>query len=140
MAIRYYKIKRKIFSHGVLKDQYVARIQVESVVTIESIAKKMEKQSSITRGDFIGMLADLEDNIFFEFEDGHPVALGHLGTFYPAIDAIAVDTPEEVKTSTILRFRTIFKASKYLKERFKKIRFVLGDNIVREVNYKRKKK
>ena len=139
MAIKYFKVLRQIFAHGILKNQYVARIQTETNFTLEMLAEMIEKKSSMSRGDIMGVLAELETTICWMLENGHPVTLGILGTFYPSIDATAVDTPQEVNISSIKRFKSIFKPSKYLKKRFKNVEFVLGDNKVREVNYKKNK-
>ena len=139
MAIKYFKVLRQIFAHGILKNQYVARIQTETNFTLEMLAEMIEKKSSMSRGDIMGVLAELETTICWMLENGHPVTLGILGTFYPSVEVMSVDTPEEVTVKTILRFKTIFKPSKYLKKRFKNVEFVLGDNKVREVNYKKNK-
>ena len=87
----------------------------------------------------MGVFAEMEEAAIFLLENGHPLELGFFGSYYPVIEAKMVDTPEEVTTKTIKRFKVIFKPSKFLKERFKKVTFVLGDNKVREVYYKKKK-
>lgn len=92
----------------------------------------------MSRGDIAGVLLEAEYIIATMILNGHPFNLGALGTFRPAIQATACDTPEEVSTKTIKRFFVLFKPSKFLKEQFKTAEFRLGDNKVREVKYKRK--
>ena len=133
MAIKYFKVLRQIFAHGILKNQYVARIQTETNFTLEMLAEMIEKKSSMSRGDIMGVLAELETTICWMLENGHPVTLGILGTFYPYIEATTVDDAESVTSKLIKRFKILFKPSTYLKNRLKKVGFVLGDNIVREV-------
>lgn len=139
MAIKYFRQKRKIVINSVSEDKYIAKIQVESKVGFEQIAEMVEKKSTISRGDLLGVFAEMEEASIFMLENGHPVDLGFFGSYYPSIEAKVVDTPEEVTTKTITRFKAIFRPSKYLKERLKNVTFVLGDNKVREVHYKKKK-
>ncbi|MDD4685259.1 MAG: hypothetical protein PHD45_08525 [Bacteroidales bacterium] len=139
MAIKYFKLKRKITTNSIPEDKYVAMIQKEPVFDLQMIAEIIEKKSSMSRGDIMGVLAELESTSCWLLEEGHPVKLGILGTFYPSIEAKAVDTAKQVVRDTIIRFKCIFKPSIYLKKRFKNVEFVLGDNKVREVNYKKNK-
>jgi len=135
MAIKYFKFKTKIFANSVTKDKYVARMQVETKIDLEKIAEIIEKRSTVSKGDIMAVLSELESTSAWLLEEGHPITLGIFGTFYPTLEATAMDTPEEVTNDTIIKFKTIFKPSKFLKKRFKNIDFILGDNRVREVNY-----
>ena len=133
MAIKYFKYKRKVFSNGEVKEKFMPQIQVESPVDFEQIADMIEKKSIMSRGDIMGVLAELEVTTCYMLENGHPVTLGLMGTFYPYIEATTVDDAQSVTSRLIKRFKIIFKPSTYLKKRLKHISFVLGDNIVREV-------
>ena len=138
MPIKFFKLKRKIIVNSVAYERYVPKMQVETIVGFEKIAEMIEKKSSMSRGDILGVLAELETTILWMLENGHPVSLGLLGTFYPAIEVQMVDSPQEVTRNLIKRFKIIFKPSKFFKERFRKVEFVLGDSEVRGVNYKKK--
>ena len=133
MAIKYFKYKRKVFSNGEVKEKFMPQIQVESPVDFEQIADMIEKKSTMSRGDIMGVLAELEITTCFMLENGHPVTLGLMGTFYPTIETESVLRAEDVTSKLIKRFRILFKPSTYLKKRLKHISFVLGDNIIREV-------
>ena len=109
------------------------QIQVESPVDFEQIADMIEKKSTMSRGDIMGVLAELEVTTCYMLENGHPVTLGLMGTFYPYIEATTVDDAQSVTSRLIKRFKIIFKPSTYLKRRFKHVGFVLGDNTIREV-------
>ena len=137
MAIKYFKLKRKFFINGELKEKYLPKIQIETKVGFEEIAEMIEKKSTVSRGDIMGVLSELETTACWMLENGHPVTLGLMGTFYPYVEAKTVDSPEEVSGKLITRFKAIFKPSAYLKKRFKVVKFVLGDNIVREVKHKK---
>ena len=138
MPIKFFKLKRKIIVNSVAYERYVPKMQVETIVGFEKIAEMIEKKSSMSRGDVLGVLAELEEIIFWLLENGHPVNLGLLGTFYPSITVKSVDSPEKITSKLITRFRILFKPSKFFKERFRKVEFVLGDSEVRGVNYKKK--
>ncbi len=133
MAIKYFKYKRKVFSNGEVKEKFMPQIQVESPVDFEQIADMIEKKSTMSRGDIMGVLAELEVTTCYMLENGHPVTLGLMGTFYPYIEATTVDDAQSVTSRLIKRFKIIFKPSTYLKRRFKHVGFVLGDNTIREV-------
>ena len=139
MPIKYFRQKRKVAINSVIVEKFIAKIQVEPKAGFELLAEIVEKKSSISRGDLLGGFAELEEAAVFLLENGHPLELDFFGSYYPVIEAKMVDTPEEVTTKTIKRFKVIFKPSKFLKERFKKVTFVLGDNKVRGVFYKKKK-
>lgn len=138
MAIRFFKLKRLVFNQGVTEVRYHPKMHPEVTVGFEDLAEMIEKKSTMSRGDVLGVLAELEVTTCYMLEKGHPVRLGILGTFYPSIETKSVDSPEKVTSKLIKRFKVIFKPSKYLKNRFKNVEFVLGDNIVRETNYKNK--
>ena len=139
MAIKYFRQKRKVAINSVTVEKFIAKIQIEPKAGFELLAEIVEKKSTVSRGDLLGVFAEMEEAAIFLLENGHPLELGFFGSYYPVIEAKMVDTPEEVTTKTIKRFKVIFKPSKFLKERFKKVTFVLGDNKVREVHYKKKK-
>ncbi len=138
MSIKFFKYKRNVFLNKELQEKYMPKMQIETVADFEMIAQMIEKKSSMSRGDILGVLAELETTILWMLENGHPVSLGLLGTFYPAIEVKMVDSPELVTRNLIKRFKIIFKPSKFFKERFKNVEFVLGDSEVRGVNYKKK--
>lgn len=133
MAIKYFKYKRKVFSNGEVKEKFMPQMQVEAPVGFEQIAEMIQQKSTMSRGDIMGVLAELEVTSCYMLENGHPVTLGILGTFYPYIEATTVDDAESVTSKLIKRFKILFKPSAYLKNRLKKVGFVLGDNVVREV-------
>ena len=138
MSIKFFKYKRNVFLNKELQEKYMPKMQIETIADFEMIAQMIEKKSSMSRGDILGVLAELETTILWMLENGHPVSLGLLGTFYPAIEVKMVDSPQEVTRNLIKRFKIIFKPSKFFKERFRNVEFVLGDSEVRGVNYKKK--
>ena len=139
MAIKYFKFKRKITKNSISEDKYMPKMQLEIPIGFEQIAEMIEQKSTMSRGDVLGVLAEVETTACYMLENGHPVTLGIFGTYTPSIETKSVDSPEKVTSRLIQRFKVIFKPSKFLKNRFKNVEFVLGDNIVREVKHKKSK-
>ena len=133
MSVKYHKQKRIIVVNSVNEERYIPKMQLESPVGFEQIAEMIEKKSTMSRGDIMGVLAELEVTTCYMLENGHPVTLGLMGTFYPAIETESALKPEDVTSKLIKRFKILFKPSTYLKRRFTHVSFVLGDNILREV-------
>lgn len=101
MAIKFFKFKRIVNVNGESKVKYVARIQLQPVVGFDQIAELVERKSTMSRGDILGVLAEIETAVLWMVENGHPVKLNLLGSYFPSIEAEAVDSPEEVTASTI---------------------------------------
>ena len=131
MAIKYFKYKRKVFSNGEVKEKFMPQMQVEAPVGFEQIAEMIQQKSTMSRGDIMGVLAELEPSIYVMLENGHPVDLGLIGTFIPGIEVVSVDKPEDVTHRLIKRFKVLFKPSLYFKNRFKHVNYELVDNVVR---------
>ncbi len=135
MAIKFFKYKRKVYSNGIIVDKYMPVLHLGDIVGFEELSEMIEKKSTMSRGDVMGVLAEVEVTSCYMLEKGHPVNLGLLGTFYPGIETKSVDSPEKVTSKLIKRLKILFKPSTYLKKRLKNVSFELGDNRVREVKY-----
>ena len=133
MSIKCFKQKREVPINGVPQEKYVARMQVGEKIDFERIAEMIEKRSTVSNSDILAVLSELETVMCWVMEEGHPVTLGLLGTFYPSMTAKACDNPKDVTKDTITKFKCIFKPSKYLKKKFKEVEFVLDDNEVHTV-------
>lgn len=139
MEIKFFKTKRQINALNEVKDVYLATIETGEVVDIDEISEQIEKISTVSKADVLAVLSALETTMMWAIEKARPVKLKLLGTFYPILQAEAKDTPEEVTKATIKRYYCVFKPSKYLKDRWKNIDFVLGSDEIKEVAYKKKK-
>lgn len=113
--MRYTKYKRKVNKNGETQEKYMAKLVLESPVTLEAMAKKIEKQTAATEADVLLVLKALEKNISESLTQGHSVKLGILGSFYPTINAKTVDKSDDVLLKTIKRVSCIFRPSKELR-------------------------
>lgn len=131
MAVRYFKYKRKITKDSVSEYKYMPQMQLQAPVGFEQIAEMIQQKSTMSRGDIMGVLAELEPSISVMLENGHPVDLGLIGTFIPGIEVVSVDNPHDVSHRLIKRFKVLFRPSLYFKNRFKHVNYELVDNVVR---------
>ena len=106
--------------------KFMARIFREKPVDLKVIADRIAATSSMSKGDILGVLQQLETVISWYVTEGIPIKLGILGTFDIGIQATACNTYEEVTENTIKRKYIIFKPSVELKKMLKdaKINYV----------------
>ena len=117
MAIGYVVVKRNIttgFSPG---EKYLAVIEREKQVDFETIAEQIVESSSMSKGDVMGVLQQLEQQMSFHLLRGASVKLGLLGIFQPAFKAKTRDTQEEVTSDTITRIYINYRPSTWLRKK-----------------------
>ncbi|MFA6201063.1 MAG: hypothetical protein WC679_11725 [Bacteroidales bacterium] len=139
MPIGFFRKKIKVNINGETVDKYVASMERGEEFDIEDVAKMVELNSSLTRGDLVSSFYQMLDVAIFMITCGHKVSLGKLGGLLPELNAKACDTPEEVNSDTITRFYALFKPSVEFTERLSQVEFHLRDDKVVEVRYKDKK-
>lgn len=116
MSIGYVIQKRRIAVGTTPGIKFVARIFREKFITQEKIAKDIADQSSLSIGDVYNVFQCLKEEIAKNLSEGKGVKLDLLGTFSPSIKAIAKDTMEEVKSTTIENVYVNFLPSRELIE------------------------
>ncbi|MDD4528414.1 MAG: HU family DNA-binding protein [Bacteroidales bacterium] len=99
--------------------KFLARIFRNEPVDFERIAEEISENSTMSSGDVMGVLRQLEKVIMLHILDGTTVKLGALGTFSAIINATACATKEEVKASTIKRVWINFRPSVAFSKRLK---------------------
>lgn len=138
MSIGYYKLNRKVYSHGETKDMYVAKVAYGSEVNTDLLADEIAAATTASPAEVLMWLRALEHQISFHISMGDVVRLDSLGTFSPTISATAQATPEEVTSRTIKSVGVLFRPSGRFKAKVKKAGFHLADR--RVFNAERKKK
>jgi predicted histone-like DNA-binding protein len=102
MPIKYKVIQRPqpgVTGGGTKK--YYASIVTDGEVTVDDLAKEIEKFSSLSEPDIYGVIIALENVIQAKLSDSKKVKLQKLGTFYPALSSEGKDTEEEVDSRAI---------------------------------------
>ena len=116
---RILKVKRRISTGTNPGEKWLARIFHNETVGFEEIAEMISETSTLSAGDILNTLRQLETVVTWNLLQGNPVELGDLGKFYFKITAKAVDTLEEVTAETITRKYVRFRPSKRF---YKKLR------------------
>lgn len=123
MAVRYVKVKRTINVGNNPGERYLARIFREQQVDLDTISEQIAGSSSMSKGDVMAVLQQLQEQMSFHLLRGASVNLGLLGTFTPAISASSVSSADLVTSDTIRRFYVNFNPSTWLKSKFKDAKF-----------------
>lgn len=62
------------------------RLVQRGQVSTDYIAKVLSQKSSFTKGDVIGLLQELADEMAYQMGDGKSVKLDGIGTFVPSLE------------------------------------------------------
>ena len=122
MALKFIKQKRKIttgFSPG---EKFVAKILQDDVIDTRKLSEIIAETSSLSRGDILSVLAQLETVIGWALQEGNAVQLGDLGRFVLGIKATVMNTPEEVDAGTVKRVYVRFVPSVYFIKKIKELK------------------
>lgn len=125
--MRYYKFKRKVSSKGEVKERVMAKLMLETPVTLDEIATAIQQQTAASEGDVLLVLNAIEQNVERYLVQGRAVKLGILGSFYPTINAKSVDDAKDVTPATITRVSCLFRPSKRLRTALGNAKLELAD-------------
>ena len=127
MAIGYIRKKQKLNHNGEVKEVYLAKVCYINHIDTEGLAQDISKMCSASPADVLMHLRAMEECIGSHIANGNAVKLDTLGTFYPAIHASAMASPEKVNQHSIKRLGMLFKPSARLMEMVKKAGVYLVD-------------
>lgn len=125
MQIGYVVAKRKISVGANPGDKYLAVISREKTVDFDTIADQIAESSSMSKGDVMAVLQQLEQQMSIHLMRGASVRLGMLGIFQPAIKAMAVSEKELVTADTIKKMNINFRPSPWLRKKMSEFKKVL---------------
>ncbi|MDR2919977.1 MAG: HU family DNA-binding protein [Tannerella sp.] len=92
-------------------------------VTLDDLANRIARSSSLTRGDILNVLSNFLDELPEYLKDGKSVQLGDFGTVRLSFSSQGVDTEEEVNASLIKGVRVIFTPNVKLKDELNRTSF-----------------
>ena len=130
MAIGYIRKKQKLNHNGEVKEVYLAKVCYINRIDTEGLAQDISKLCAASPADVLMHLRAMEECIGSRIANGDVVKLDTLGTFYPAIHATAVDSPDKVNQHSIKRLGMLFKPSVRLTKIVKKAGVSLVDKKV----------
>lgn len=92
-------------------------------ITLDTISKRIESYSTLSRVDIIAVITALVDEVHDGLSDGYIVRLGELGSLRLIIGSEGVDSPTDFKHSMINKSRIYFNPGKRIKELYKNLKF-----------------
>lgn len=113
--------------------KFYAQLVPVTPISLEKIAKNIERRSTVSSSDVKAVLDALEFEIMSALEDGKSVRLGDLGSFRLTIGGKGADSPEEFSTELIERVNVRFHPSKKMK-----VNFIVG-SAAQTVTFQREK-
>lgn len=94
---------------------YYGSIVLNNSVDLETIAKEIAAQNTLTPTDVTAVLVSLQEFIVRHMRNGESVRFGYLGSFRPTLTTKGVDKPEYFKVSHIKAVRTRFSPGSFLR-------------------------
>lgn len=91
--------------------------------TINELSSRIERNSSLSKGDILNVISNFLDELPDYLKDGKSVQLGDFGTFRLSFSSEGVDNPEQVNASLIKKTRIIFTPSSKLKHQLSNVSF-----------------
>ncbi|MDD3281075.1 MAG: hypothetical protein PHC83_05845 [Bacteroidales bacterium] len=117
MAIEFRSLLRNepgVVGGGVKK--YYASIVLKGEVSVDMLVKDIEKFSSLSESDILGVISALEYVVETRLCDSQFVRFNRLGTLYPRINSKGVDTKEEVDHTLIIGRGIRYRPGKRLRD------------------------
>ena len=103
--------------------KYYAHIVFDGVVTVEELAKEIEKFSALSETDIEGVISALEYAIQNKLLASKIVRFNRLGNLYPVLHSEGVETEEEVLPNIIKNAGIRYRPGTRLREAFKIAKF-----------------
>lgn len=104
-------------------EKYYMQATVTGEVTFETIARRIAKNTMAGRGDVLGVIASLVDEIIESLEEGNTVRMGDLGCMRVSVSSKGVDDPEKASAANVKKARIVFRPSVLMKERISRMSF-----------------
>ena len=121
MALIYLVRKKKFKTIEGVKELYYAvqrKLQVKGGKTEEDIANVLSARKGCSKGDVLGILADLPDVIETILKNGESVTIHGLGSFQTAITSEGGEYPDDVMPHTVRLSKVYFIADRISRMKF----------------------
>lgn len=110
-TVNYSIVARKKPGDMEAEAKFYATAQAKGSTTLDEIAERISKSTTVTRADCLAVLAALEDEIGISLQSGEIVKLGDIGTFRVSISSTGADVAEEFNQSMIKKPKIVFRPS-----------------------------
>lgn len=122
MALIYKVYQRKNRLKGGEEYQMATQVNKGSI-PIRDIAERLEKVTSLGRGDVMNVLTHLGEVVAEYVREGYSVKLHELGTFTPRVSSMSVPKGEEFRATHIKSLNMRYTPSTYIKEALRRVKF-----------------
>ena len=103
--------------------KYYASIDREKRVRFPMILEEIAELNVAHHGAILAVMETFISRIYYHVINGRGVELGQMGSFYPSITSYPAETPNEVRSENIKKFKVIFRPSKRLKKQMNMVEF-----------------
>jgi len=108
--ILYKVVSKKNYLDKTKAAKFYAQVQNTGRVSLGTIEEELEKSSSVTRGDVMSIMANLQDIVCKSLRNGNVVQLGDLGTLRVSVSSKGADTVSKFTAQNINKARVNFRA------------------------------
>ena len=115
MTVKYSVTPRKDPRNQDSPAKYYVTVKSQSRAGIQAVARDINKMSTVSSVDTIGVLEAFMNIVPDMLADGKIVELGDFGSFRVSASSEGADTPEEVTSRNITNVRIIFLPGRRLK-------------------------
>lgn len=123
MSVKFKAVSRKNPRDLTAPEKFYATAIADGEVDLDTLARMISDQNTVTEADCYAVLISLEKNIIDELAQGRIVKLGRVGTFQLGISSEGKVTTEEVTSSTIRKSRINFRPGKRMQSFLKDVSF-----------------
>ncbi len=124
MAIKYKVVKQGVNRlSNTNREYYFAHACGRRKISLEKLAERMSRRSTLSRGDIYATLIELTDIIPECLLENESVQLGSLGTFSLSLSSRSEARAEDVSWRSIKNVKVQFRAGKEMKEQLTDISF-----------------
>jgi len=107
--------------------KYYATAQAKGSTSLNELAERISKSTTVTRADCLAVLAALEDEMGTSLQSGEIVKLGDIGTFRVSIGSTGAETVEAFNQSMIKKPKIVFRPSTKLQNLMGTLTYVRVD-------------
>ena len=138
MGKRYGTWKRKFKdASGEEKELYYACSRRGNVTDFDGLAEIITEISSLSKGDILSSLTNIEQVMLWKLIDGDSVRFGDIGTFSIAVTSDGFENPEDITPDKVRATKIVFTPTKKFNKLLLEIKFTNYDKRLRKALGKR---
>lgn len=138
MGKRYGTWKRKFKdASGEEKELYYAYSRRGNVTDFDGLAEIITEISSLSKGDILSSLTNIEQVMLWKLIDGDSVRFGDIGTFSIAVTSDGFENPEDITPDKVRATKIVFTPTKKFNKLLLEMKFTNYDKRLRKALGKR---